>query len=44
MAFLRGQTLGVIGYGGIGREVARLAHALGMTVLALRRRTPSDEN
>ncbi len=44
VAFLRGQTLGVIGYGGIGREVARLAHALGMTVLALRRRTPSGES
>ena len=44
VAFLRGQTLGVIGYGGIGREIARLAHALGMKVLALRRRTPSDEN
>jgi phosphoglycerate dehydrogenase-like enzyme len=44
VAFLRGQTLGVIGYGGIGRECARLAHALGMKVIALRRRTPSPEN
>jgi phosphoglycerate dehydrogenase-like enzyme len=44
VAFLRGQTLGVIGYGGIGRETARLAHSLGMKVLALRRRTPSAEN
>ena len=44
VAFLRDQTLGVIGYGGIGREAARLAHALGMKVLALRRRTPSQEN
>ena len=44
VAFLRGQTLGVIGYGGIGREAARLAHGLGMKVLALRRRTPSPEN
>jgi phosphoglycerate dehydrogenase-like enzyme len=43
VAFLRDQTLGVIGYGGIGRETARLAHALGMKVLALRRRTPSAE-
>ncbi len=44
VAFLRAQTLGVIGYGGIGREAARLAHALGMKVLALRRRAPSPEN
>jgi phosphoglycerate dehydrogenase-like enzyme len=43
VAFLRNQTLGVIGYGGIGREAARLAHALGMKVVALRRRTPSEE-
>jgi phosphoglycerate dehydrogenase-like enzyme len=44
VAFLRDQTLGVIGYGGIGRETARLAHALGMKVLAVRRRAPSPEN
>ena len=43
VGFLRDQTLGVIGYGGIGREAARLAHGLGMKVLALRRRTPSSE-
>ena len=30
---LRGSTLGVIGYGAIGREVARLGAALGMRVL-----------
>jgi phosphoglycerate dehydrogenase-like enzyme len=41
--FLRDQTLGVIGYGGIGRETARLAHALGMKVVALRRRAPSSD-
>ena len=34
---LRGKTLGVIGYGSIGRETARLADALGMQVLALKR-------
>lgn len=34
---LRGKTLGVVGYGSIGRETARLAQALGMTVLALKR-------
>jgi phosphoglycerate dehydrogenase-like enzyme len=44
VAFLRDQTLGVVGYGGIGREVAHLAHALGMKVMALRRRTPSADN
>jgi phosphoglycerate dehydrogenase-like enzyme len=44
VTFLRDQTLGVIGYGGIGKETARLAHALGMKVLALRRRTPGPEN
>lgn len=34
---LRGHTLGVVGYGSIGRETARLADALGMRVLALKR-------
>ena len=34
---LRGHTLGVVGYGSIGRETARLAAALGMRVLALKR-------
>ena len=34
---LRGKTVGVIGYGSIGREVARLAVCAGMTVLAAKR-------
>lgn len=34
---LRGQVVGLWGYGGIGRETARLAKALGMTVYALSR-------
>jgi phosphoglycerate dehydrogenase-like enzyme len=36
-----GGTLGVIGFGGIGRAVARRATALGMEVLALKR-TPGE--
>jgi phosphoglycerate dehydrogenase-like enzyme len=38
---LRDKNLGVIGYGSIGRETARIGHALGMTVLALKR-NPDD--
>ncbi len=34
---LRGQTLGIVGYGSIGRELARVADALGMNVLASKR-------
>ncbi|MBI5773241.1 MAG: D-2-hydroxyacid dehydrogenase [Verrucomicrobia bacterium] len=35
---IRGSVLGIWGYGGIGRETARLAKALGLTVHALTRR------
>ncbi len=34
---LRGSTLGLVGYGAIGRELARQAQALGMRVLAVNR-------
>lgn len=36
--FVRGQVLGIVGYGEIGREAAWLARALGMKVVATRRR------
>ena len=35
---VRGQTMGVLGYGDVGRACAQRAHAIGMKVLALRRR------
>jgi phosphoglycerate dehydrogenase-like enzyme len=35
---VEGRTLGIVGYGDIGRETARAARAAGMRVLALRRR------
>ncbi|HVR41240.1 MAG TPA: D-2-hydroxyacid dehydrogenase [Thermoanaerobaculia bacterium] len=35
---LEGQTLGIIGYGGIGHAVGRRAEALGMHILPIRRR------
>ena len=43
---LRDSTIGIVGYGSIGREIARLAHAFGMTVLATKRnlRVLSDED
>lgn len=34
---LRGKTLGIIGYGSVGREVARLAKSFNMTILATKR-------
>jgi phosphoglycerate dehydrogenase-like enzyme len=41
---LRGATLGVVGYGSVGRQVARLASAFGMQVLAVKRNAmdPTD--
>lgn len=37
-----GRTLGIVGYGDIGRAVAIRAHAMGMQVLATRRHPPSE--
>lgn len=34
---LRGRTLGIVGYGSIGRELARLAKPLGMKILVAKR-------
>lgn len=39
---LEGRTFGVIGFGRIGREAARLASAFGMTVVSTRRSGRSD--
>src|SRR5690606_16433834 len=33
---LRGQTLGIVGYGSIGRELARIADSMGINVLAVK--------
>lgn len=38
---LAGQTVGIVGYGDIGRAVARRAHPMGMKLLALKRHAPS---
>lgn len=38
---ITGRTLGIVGYGDIGRAVATRAHAMGMQVLATRRHPPS---
>jgi phosphoglycerate dehydrogenase-like enzyme len=42
---LAGRTLGIIGYGSIGREIARLARAFNMTILVTKRdaRRVADE-
>ncbi|MHC4480951.1 MAG: D-2-hydroxyacid dehydrogenase [Planctomycetota bacterium] len=40
---LHGATLGIVGYGGIGRATAERARAFGMRVLALRRRPRPDQ-
>ncbi len=39
---LDGLTMGIVGYGTIGRAVARIAHAFGMQVIAHAPRIPAD--
>jgi phosphoglycerate dehydrogenase-like enzyme len=40
---IRGQTLGIVGYGDIGRAIAKRASAMEMKVLAMRRRPELSE-
>jgi len=40
---LAGQTLGIVGYGGIGEACAQLGQAFGMRTIATKRRPPNDE-
>jgi phosphoglycerate dehydrogenase-like enzyme len=39
---IAGQTVGIVGYGDIGRTVAGRVHAMGMRVLALKRHAPTS--
>ena len=41
---LRGATLGIIGYGGVGRAIAEKARCFGMRVLATRRHAQSSDD
>lgn len=43
-AELAGQTIGIVGYGGIGAAVAQRARAFGIRTIATKRRTPNDPN
>ena len=36
-----GQTVGIVGYGDIGRAVAKRVHPMGMNVLAIKRHPPA---
>ena len=39
---IAGQTVGIVGYGDIGRAVASRVHAMGMRVVALKRHAPAS--
>jgi phosphoglycerate dehydrogenase-like enzyme len=39
---LTGRTMGIVGYGGIGREAGKRAKAMGMRVIAVRRQTTAN--
>lgn len=41
---IRGKTLGIVGYGSIGREIGRMAKTFGMSVLAMQRGTNHHDN
>ena len=41
---LAGQTMGIVGYGGIGEACAKLAKAFGMRTMATKRRPPVSEH
>lgn len=41
---LRGKTMGIVGYGAIGRSAAKLASVYGMKVVALRRNPEKSKN
>lgn len=41
---LRGSTVGIIGYGSIGRQIARLVHGFGASVLATKRNIKQPED
>ncbi len=43
MRELAGSTVGIVGFGGIGKEVARRVASLGAHVLALKRRASADD-
>ncbi len=40
---LTGQTLGIVGYGGIGEACARLGRSFGMRTIGTKRRPPNDD-
>jgi phosphoglycerate dehydrogenase-like enzyme len=44
VSWVSGHTVGIVGYGDIGRTIAERVRALGMTVLALRRHAPTSES